>query len=162
LDTYETDAKNTANRHRPGAPRIPLHELLGIHVVEAAEGRGRLEMVVTARHLRTFGLLHGGVLAALLDAAMGTATATRTPAEHDVVTAQLNVNFIRPAWQGEQLTTTGEVVHAGRRTAVARGEVRTAEGSLVAAASGTFLFTPLADPAHQPPASRVEAPHERD
>jgi uncharacterized protein (TIGR00369 family) len=117
-------------------------------------------MVVGSRHLRTFGLLHGGVIAALLDAAMGTAAMTRAPTDHDVVTAQLNVNFIRPAWEGESLSATGELIHAGRRTAVARGEVRTTTGVLVAAASATFLYTPLSDPAHRPPvlSERAETP----
>jgi uncharacterized protein (TIGR00369 family) len=120
--------------------RGSLLELLGIRLQQLGAGRGRLEMAVAARHLRTLGILHGGVTATLLDTAMGMASGTTAPPDHYVVTIQLNVNFIRPAWEGELLTATGEVLHAGRQTAVARGELRTADGVLVATGSGTFLY----------------------
>ena len=84
-------------------------------------------------------------MAALLDTALGSAVSTLCRADQNAVTAQLNVNFVRPAWLGESLLATGEVMHHGRQTAVARGELRTEAGSLVATASGTFLF--VAQPA---------------
>jgi uncharacterized protein (TIGR00369 family) len=86
------------------------------------------------------GLVHGGVYATLLDTAMGWAASTLAPQGQDLVTVQLNVNFIRPCREGETLVASGEVVHSGRRTAVARGEVRTAAGELAATGSGTFMF----------------------
>ena len=101
------------------------------------------EMTVEEKHLRTLGLMHGGVTATLLDTAMGFAAVTKAPEGHHVVTIQLNMNFIRPAWQSERLIASGEVCHAGRQTAVARGEVRTADDLLVASGSATFLFLPV-------------------
>ena len=92
------------------------------------------------QHLRTHGILHGGVVATLLDTAMGRAVSTLCRDDQSAVTAQLNVNFIRPVWLGETLTITGEVQHSGRQTAVTRGEIRTAAGVLVATGSGTFMF----------------------
>ena len=59
-----------------------------------------------------------------------------------MVTAQINVNFIRPAWSGERLEATAEVKHAGRKTAVATGEIRTEGGSLVATGSATLMYVP--------------------
>jgi uncharacterized protein (TIGR00369 family) len=123
----------------------PFLDLLKLGRIEAGDGRARLEFVVQERHLRNLGILHGGVAATLLDTALGVAVTTRAPADHYVVTVQLNLNFIRPAWEGETLIATGEVFHAGRQTAVARGEVRTAAGVLVASSSGTFLYLPHTD-----------------
>lgn len=131
----------------PGDRKVPLHELLGILPVEMGGGRGRLELVVRDHHLRTFGILHGGVFAAMLDAVMGMAAASSAREGHDVVTVQLNVNFIRPVALGESLTASAEVEHAGRRTAVARGEIRTASGELAALGSATFMFLPPTGPA---------------
>ncbi len=125
-----------------GRQRVPLHELLGIRPVAMVEGRGRLEFVVKEQHLRTFGILHGGVFATLLDTVMGMASASVARDGHDVVTVQLNVNFIRPVALGESIVATSEVVHAGRRTAVARAEIRTAGGELAATGTGTFMFLP--------------------
>ena len=50
---------------------VPLLELLEIQPVETGEGKAVFEMVVDDRHLRTLGILHGGVTATLLDTAMG-------------------------------------------------------------------------------------------
>jgi uncharacterized protein (TIGR00369 family) len=118
-----------------------------------------LQYVVSPQHLRSFGLLHGGIVATLLDSVLGIAVSSVAPIGHDVVTAQLNVNFIRASHEGETLLTSGEVVHVGRRTAVARGEIRTAEGALVATGSGTFVFVVLAS--SEPP-DRAATSHATD
>jgi acyl-coenzyme A thioesterase 13 len=125
---------------------MALLDLLQIKVVEQAPGLGRVEVVVGRQHLRNLGIMHGGMLGALLDSALGMAAGSLAAADQFVVTVQLNINFIRPAWEGERLVATGEVQHAGRQTAVARGEVRTAEGVLVGSGSGTFLYLRHTDP----------------
>ena len=72
--------------------------------------------------------------------------ATKMPHGCLTVTAQLNVNFIRPAWKGEELQILGSVRHSGQTTAVAQGEIRTASGVLVATSSGTFSHVKDPDP----------------
>lgn len=120
--------------------KSPFLNHLGVELVERSDGRGVLRLAVDERHLRTRGIAHGGLISTLLDTAMGIAVSTGTPDGCFAVTAQLNVNFVRPAWDGEVLEITGEVNHRGQQTAVARGEVRTARGVLVALSSGTFSF----------------------
>src|SRR4051812_10367217 len=127
--------------------RMPFLEHLGVRLLEFATGRGRLEVVVRPEHLRDVGILHGGMSATLLDSVMGMSAASVAPAGHYVVTVQLNMNFIRPAWEGEHLVAAGEVTHSGRQTAVARAEIRTAGGILSSSGSATFLFVPHKDPA---------------
>jgi uncharacterized protein (TIGR00369 family) len=119
---------------------MSLLHLLGVRPVEVGEGRSRVELVVSDQHLRTLGIAHGGLVATLLDTALGWAAGSKAPDGLDVVTAQLNINFIRPARPGEVLIAWGEVQHAGRRTAVARGEIQTADGALVATGSATFMY----------------------
>lgn len=123
----------------------PFIRQLGVSLSERGEGHVRLELTIAEPHLRTRGIAHGGVLASLLDTAMGFAVSTKVPAGCFLVTAQLNVNFIRPAWKGEKLEILGDVRHSGRTTAVAQGEIRTESGVLVATSSGTFSF--VQDPA---------------
>ena len=129
---------------RPEGRRVPLLDALGIRSIEAGGGRGRVEVVVGENHLRSKGIVHGGLFATLLDTAMGWAADTEAPEGYDLVTAQLNVNFIRPARPGDTLIATGEIQHLGARTAVARGEVRLADGTLTAAGSATFLYVIIA------------------
>ncbi len=126
--------------------RMPFLEHLGVRLLEFATGRGRLEVVVRPEHLRDIGILHGGMSATLLDSVMGMSAASVAPPGHYVVTVQLNMNFIRPAWEGEHLVAIGEVTHSGRQTAVARGEIRTAAGALVSSGTATFLSVPHKGP----------------
>ena len=121
---------------------VPFLDLIGARLLDAGDGRARFELTVAEHHLRTLGLLHGGVTATLLDTVMGAAATTRAPRTHHVVTVQLSVNYVRPAWKGERLVAAAEVQHGGRQTAVARGELRTADGQLVALGTGTFMYVP--------------------
>lgn len=122
---------------------VPLLATLEIQPIAAADGESLLRMQVSERHLRSLGILHGGATATLLDTALGYAVMSLASEGEHAVTAQLNVNFIRPAGEGDLLEATGRVVHRGRQTAVASGEVRTADRSLIATATGTFMFIPL-------------------
>jgi acyl-coenzyme A thioesterase 13 len=116
--------------------RLSFLERLGVR----ADDAGRLILEIRAGHLRTLGIAHGGVIATLLDSVMGLNANRSSPPDHYLVTAQLNVQFIRPAFEGETLIASSEVRHAGRKTAMAQGEILTADGHLVATASATFVY----------------------
>ena len=105
-------------------------------------GPGRVGLMVESRHLRTLGMMHGGVAASMLDSFLGRAAFETSPPGHHVVTIQLNVHFIRPARPGDRLIADGSIEHSGRRTAVVRGEIRNEAGTLIAAGSGTFMHLP--------------------
>jgi len=140
-------------------PLGPFLESLRAEPVASERGRAIWRLIVAEQHLRTHGILHGGVVATMLDTAMGRAVSTLCRDDQGCVTVQLNVNFIRPSWSGETLTITGEVQHSGRQTAVARGEIRTAAGVLVATGSGTFMF--VARPSEGQPlfVQQTDEPH---
>ena len=59
-------------------------------------------------------MVHGGVLAAMLDTAMGCAVHSLLPAAVGYVTGEMNMRFLRPACARRRtLVCTGEVVHPG-------------------------------------------------
>ena len=118
---------------------LPFHDLIGLEVVQQTSGRTVLRLEVDERHLRDNGIVHGGVFATLLDAGVGLAARSLSPAANRLVTAQLNLNFTRPSVVGDVLIVNGEVLHAGQTTVVARAEVRDAADRLVAAGTGTLL-----------------------
>jgi uncharacterized protein (TIGR00369 family) len=120
----------------------PFHELVGLTVELAEGGRSRTRLAVEEHHLREGGIVHGGVLATLLDVAIGVAARSLAPDGPDLVTIQLNVHFVRATRAGEVLVASGEVLHPGRRTVVARGEIRTVAGDLVALGTGTLFYLP--------------------
>jgi len=122
-----------------------LLELLDMRSEVIRPGVVVVRYEVRADHLRTGGVAHGGVIATLLDTSLGQAASTLAPDGLDVVTAQINVNFIRPVWQGEILAARAEIRHSGRKTAVGNGQILTESGQLVATGSATFLYIPATD-----------------
>jgi uncharacterized protein (TIGR00369 family) len=140
LSSTEPEDSATQTSHSFDIRQDPFHDLLRIQSIDARDGKCRVELLVVRQHLRNLGIVHGGVIASLLDTAMGIAASTFAPPFQAVLTAQLNVNFIRPVKERESLVATGEIIHSGRQTAVARGEVRTADGLLVASGSATFMY----------------------
>jgi acyl-CoA thioesterase len=143
LDSSEPKLANAASRYQAGAEGRNFLDRLKIKPVNVEKGAATFEVTVDDSHLRTMGIAHGGLIATMLDTCLGCACWTLAPPDNHVVTVQLNINYIRPAWLGEKLTARSEVRHAGQMTAVSRGEIRTAEGALVAAASGTFMYLPV-------------------
>ncbi len=125
--------------------RVPFLDLLGLRPVPVSGGGCEFELEVDEKHLQSMGIMHGGVSAALLDSAMGYAVWAQAPDGKFVVTVQLSVNFIRPAWKGETLRIVAEVHHSGSQTAVASGEIRTSADVLVSSATGTFMYLPKPD-----------------
>ena len=132
-------AADEAERRKP-FEESPFLAMLGAELVERGDGSATLALNLSEMHLRTRGIAHGGVIATLLDSAMGVAVSTQTPDGCFAVTCQLNVHFIRPGWNGERLLISADVSHSGATTSVAQAEMTTADDVRVALASGTFSF----------------------
>src|SRR5215213_6079287 len=103
---------------------------LGVYGRTAEDGTARLELDATERHLNEAGTLHGGVLATLVDTAMGQAVRSRT-GERDVpATSQLTVTYLRPGKPGH-LQVTAELRTQGEHVTVCEADVEQDGRSLV-------------------------------
>jgi len=111
---------------------------LGLRLVETGEGTAAVEMTATEDMANASGFVHGGMISALADSAMGRSLRTLSPGVTRAMSFDLKLNFINAAKIGENLRATGHVVHAGRRTVVTECRVEGREGRLVATASATF------------------------
>ena len=114
---------------------------LGIKEVELGEQTAVLELTPTQDMANHAGFVHGGMISALADSAMGRSIRTLKPGVARAMSFDLKLNFISAARVGETLRATGRVVHAGRRTAVTECRVEGPRQRLVATASGTFAVT---------------------
>jgi uncharacterized protein (TIGR00369 family) len=119
----------------------PAWQWLGIVAVELGDGMAVLEMTPTEHMANHAGFVHGGMISALADSAMGRSLRTTVPGVARAMSFDLKLSFIAAARVGETLRATGRVVHAGRRTMVAECRVEGPGGKLVATASGTFAVT---------------------
>jgi len=122
---------------------FPFNKVLKLENPRFENGHCELTMVVRNELLRPYGLLHGGACVALADSAMGMATRSSCPEGFDVLTMQLNMNFIRPAKEADTLIATADVQHHGRKTMVVTCKVHNQSGDLIATASSTLMFVPL-------------------
>ena len=87
-----------------------------------------------------FGTVHGGILATVLDSAMGMAALTAVPDGATTTTASLEVKYVRPvATDAGLLRAEGVVVHAGRRVVTAEGRLVGPDDRLLATATTTCL-----------------------
>jgi uncharacterized protein (TIGR00369 family) len=123
----------------------PYWQLLGIEPVEVDHGQASARIKIEHRHLRTLGLMHGGVLASLMDSSLGLAAWSAAPPDHTPMTIQLNVNFVKAVPLGETVTAASRMQHLGRHTAVGHAEARMSNGQLVGTASATFLYVTRSD-----------------
>jgi uncharacterized protein (TIGR00369 family) len=132
----------------------PAWGWLGISEVSQEDGVAVVEMTPTGEMANSMGLVHGGMISALADSAMGRALRTIKPEVVRSMSFDLKLSFISAAKVGETLRATGRVVHGGRRTAVTECRVEVAPPPaspappgerggprLVATASATFAVT---------------------
>jgi acyl-CoA thioesterase len=122
-----------------------FNEILQLEDPKMEDGHSELTMVVREELLRPHRLLHGGVCVALIDCAIGIAAYSFCPEGFNVLTAQLNVNFTRPAKEGDRLIAIADVEHHGKKTVVVTCKVHDQSDNLIATASGTSMFVPIRD-----------------
>lgn len=119
--------------------QAPFIRLLGAELVEFSPGLCRTRIVLNENHKQQDGFVHAGVQATLADHSCGTAAATLIGEGQRVLTADFNVNLLRPA-QGLILECEAKVIKQGNLLSVAEGEVYTVdkERKLVAKATVTL------------------------
>ncbi len=121
-------------------PAPPMARLLGIDIEAIEEGRVVMALEPEEHLYNPQGVVHGGLLATLLDTVMGCAVHTRLVAGEAYTTTDLHVQFVRPVTTASgRLVATGEVVHLGRTTATATARVVDAAGRLCAHGSSTLV-----------------------
>ena len=105
-------------------------DVLGVEVGAAEGGRARLTLEATTDHLNEGGTVHGGVLASLVDMAMGEAVRSSTGEGEVPATSQLTVTYLRPGKPGE-LTVSAEVSKQGDALTICEADVEQDGRSLV-------------------------------
>lgn len=103
--------------------------------------RARVEMTLDRCHLQPYGIVHGGVLATLVDTATFWAAFMRIAETDGLVNVDLKLNYLRPVVDG-RLTAEGRALQSGRTVSYAEAAVRDAAGALVAHGTSTLMTLP--------------------
>src|SRR5258708_12208623 len=84
-------------RTRAKTNDVPVARLIGFEAKEIAEGRATVTLSAGPQHANPMGTLHGGILFAIADAAMGLAFPRTLPPQEPFTTLALHINFFLPA-----------------------------------------------------------------
>ena len=118
----------------------PFIKDLGLEFLESGAGRSRVALQMSARHLNSWNVAHGGVIMTLLDVAMAVAGRSLDPGAGGGVTVEMKVSFLQPAAAGSRLTADGYAFHQSRSLAFCEGEIHDGDGRLIAKSLGTFKY----------------------
>jgi uncharacterized protein (TIGR00369 family) len=116
-------------------------ETLGARITEAEPGRVVLELDAGPQHRHGGGVVQGGVITQIADAAMGMSLATMQEDHIWNTTIELKINFLRPVVSG-RVRAIGRVVQMRQTLLFGEADVLDAQGRLVARASSTCMPVP--------------------
>ena len=117
-----------------------LATLLGMETELVERGRVVFTFQASEQLANPFGTVHGGILATVLDSAMGMAALTAAPDGAATTTVALEVKYLRPvATDAGLLRAEGVVVHAGRRVVTADGRLVGGDDRIFATATTICL-----------------------
>jgi uncharacterized protein (TIGR00369 family) len=122
-------------------PAPPAGVLLGFRLLEAdpQQQRIRIEFQARPEFVNPIGNIQGGFLAAMLDDTLGPAVVQTLGPDQFAPTLELKVSFLKPAKPGV-LIGEGRVLKKGRSIAFLSGELRDADGDIVASATATAMI----------------------
>lgn len=134
--------------------RIPFNHALGLKVVDMNPAKPRMRFDMRPDMVGNFarGILHGGVIASVLDVTSGLAAMLGLIAKHveqgepleaqlgrfsRIGTIDLRVDYLRPG-SGKWFEASAEVIRSGSRVAVVRSDLHNDSGEQVATAMAAF------------------------
>lgn len=119
----------------------PFARWMGIELVSLEDGAGAMRMHLEPHHLNPGGIAHGGVIAALLDSAIGLALRTKLGMDATHVTLELHVNYLKPA-RGGTMVARSTAVHSGSRVGYGEAALYDEGEQVLAKGSATYLIVP--------------------
>lgn len=120
---------------------FPLQDHLGMTISSPQPGTGRAELDVAPPVHNPNGVVHGAVLFAMVDTAMGAATMSSLDEGLACASIEVHLRFLRSVSTG-RLRAEAAVVKGGRRVVQLDARVEDDTGVLVALASGSFAVIP--------------------
>ena len=116
-----------------------ISRTLGFRIVAVDHGTATVEMDADPEiHGNQQGTIHGGMLAELADAAIGTAHSTVVHEGDSFTGVDLRINFFRPVWK-TVLRAAASPVHSGKTMTHYQVDITNDQGKLVARAQAVVM-----------------------
>ena len=125
-------------------PAAPIGQTLGFRLETVGDGAATVLCEPAERQYNPMGIVHGGVPAALIDAATGCAIQSRLQPGYSFSTVSLTCEFFRAiTLETGPVRCVGRLVKHGRRISVADAEVVDRDGTVLVRGTATCLAHPL-------------------
>ncbi|HRH58573.1 MAG TPA: PaaI family thioesterase [Chitinophagales bacterium] len=130
----------------------PLMDWLNARVIEVNEGYVKMSFTVEKYMLNPIGIMHGGIMATILDEVMGAASFT-LGRPNGYSTINMNIDYLNPAKAGDTVIAEGHVVRAGKTILHLKAKIYSADntsvdnkGKLLAKATSNMIGTSVQIP----------------
>lgn len=122
-------------------PPPPLMQTLDFTAGKIGEGIALFSFLPQEFHYNTLESVHGGVLSALLDSAMGCALHSELTQGTGYTTIELKINFLKPVTiESGPMKAVAQVLHLGKRTGLVEGRLLDQQETLYAFGTCTCLL----------------------
>lgn len=121
-------------------PPPPIMDLVGFRLESVAEGKVAFAFTAAEYHYNPMRSVHGGIVATLLDSAMGLAVLSTLATGMGFSTLEMKLNFTRAlAAETGEVLAEGRILHGGGRVITAESRLADTHGRLYAHGSCTCL-----------------------
>jgi uncharacterized protein (TIGR00369 family) len=130
--------KFDANQTRSVLRKIPFAMLLGMRLVRLHRDGITLECTLNDNLLNSAGALHGGVSAALADAAVGVAIHRHLGEYRPITTVEMTINYFRPVTEG-RVSARSRLLRVGSTLCAGRVDITDAQKRVAGTAIVTYM-----------------------
>ena len=121
--------------------KSPFFDHMSMQLTFLDIGRATLELELGRKHFQAFGLVHGGVIATLIDTATFWAVFMEVPERNGLVNIDLKLNYLRAA-TGEILRAEGYSIRIGKSICYSEAHVFDEDNSRLAHGTSTLMIRP--------------------
>ena len=139
--TADTSSPHIPDGFEPHLRKSPLTEPWEPLYAKRTDKAVMIGLRLAKPHTNGRGLIHGGLIAALADNAMGHSCAHVMGGQSSLVTISLAVDFVGTAQIGQWLVVESEVIRTGHTICFAQSLIK-ADDAVIARANATFRVVP--------------------
>ncbi|RJR17281.1 MAG: PaaI family thioesterase [Desulfobacteraceae bacterium] len=116
----------------------PFFKLLSMELKGLGRGESILEIQVQEKHLQPYGIVHGGVCASVMDAAVYWAVYAAVERSAGLTTVEIKINYLAPVKSG-RLLARGRSIKVGKTICLGEAFIENGDGALIAHGTGTLM-----------------------
>lgn len=134
-------------------PYSPMGYLTELEMTASSRGHSTFAMPASPWFANSSGLISGGVLAVIGDAALGSVVHSDVGAGQGMTTAELSMSFLRPVVPkpGAAVTGSGQLIHRGRSLGISEAFLFDDADQLISQGTTRCTVFPPVDPLPAPP-----------